>query len=99
MEADAGAGSRVPAQSAAVNGDDSVGEVAAKMFAGGMTIAQVAQLWEREPAWVEEAIRCAWLASIPRRDGGLKVPRAEERAERSSDALDDAQGVLLWPES
>lgn len=49
-------------------------------FAGGRTIAELAASWERDTGWVEEAVRRALLGYIPRRDGGLKAPRAEERA-------------------
>lgn len=78
--------------------DDAAGEVAAMQFAGGMTIAEVAAQWDREPRWVEQAIRNALLASIPRRDGGLKAPRVEQRAGRSDEAQAAlaAQGVLPW---
>jgi hypothetical protein len=65
-------------------------------FAGGMPIARVAEEWEREPEWVEQAVRAALLKSIPKRDGGLKTPRAEGRAERAEelDAACEAQGEL-----
>jgi hypothetical protein len=79
------------AQWAAVE-DDEAAEVAAMQFAGGMSIARLAEEWERDPAWVEAAIRHALLNSIPKRDGGLKPSRAEVRAERSEEAdQDDAQ--------
>jgi hypothetical protein len=81
---------------------DDAGEVAAMQFAGGMAIAEVAALWERNAAWVEEAIRRALLESIPRRDGGLKAPRAEVRSERS-EQLETIRGtqkaLALWPDN
>jgi hypothetical protein len=67
--------------------DEPAAEVAAMQFAGGMSIARVAALWEKDAAWVEEAIRRALLTSIPRRDGGLKVSRAEVRAERRAEEV------------
>lgn len=48
-------------------------------FAGGMSIARVAEMWERDVEWVEEAIRQALLKSIPKRDGGTKISRADAR--------------------
>lgn len=65
--------------------DDPSAEVAAMQFAGGMSIARVGVLWEKDAEWVEEAIRYALLTSIPRRDGGLKESRTEARAERRAD--------------
>lgn len=80
--------------------DDAAGELAAMQFAGGMSIAQLAEAWEREAAWVEEAIRRALLETIPERNGGLKFPRSEVRAERNEarEAAREAQG-RLWRES
>ena len=51
-------------------------------FAGGMPIARVAALWEKDAEWVESAIRQALLESIPVKDGGTKPPRAEAREGR-----------------
>ncbi len=67
-------------------------------FAGGMSIAQIAEQWERDVFWVEGAIRQALLASIPRREGGLKPPRTEMRAARKGeqDALCEMQSELEW---
>lgn len=78
--------------------DDMVREVAAAQFAGGMSIAQVAAQWDRDAAWVEEAVRRALLMTIPRRDGGLKATRAEMRSERQwiEQAADGAQAELEW---
>lgn len=78
--------------------DDSAREVAAMQFAGGMAIAQIAEHWERDASWVEEAIRQALLKSIPKRDGGLKAPRAEMRGVRSEEieALREVQQKLKW---
>lgn len=80
--------------------DEAAREVVAMQFAGGMSIARVAEDWERDAAWVEAAIRAALLKSIPIRDGGLKPPRAEARAERAEEieAIRGAQETL-WPES
>jgi uncharacterized protein YbbK (DUF523 family) len=78
--------------------DDQVArEVVAMQFAGGRSIAQLAEEWERDQAWVEEAIRQALLEEIPERDGGLKVPRRTVRAERAEEieAVRDAQGALF----
>lgn len=68
----------------------------AMQFAGGMSIARLACEWEREPAWVEDAIRLALLENIPRRDGGLKVSRTQMRAARSGEreAASGLQGEL-----
>lgn len=77
--------------------DDAAREVVAMQFAGGMSIARLAQVWERDTAWVEESIRRALLETIPQRDGGLKVPRTEARAARSEEAaVEDVQGKLEW---
>ena len=75
--------------------DQAVREVAAMQFAGGMSIAQVAVLWERDADWVEVAVRQALLASIPVRDGGTKVSRVEARAERRASAVTDAGQAAL----
>lgn len=76
--------------------DEDRAQVVAMQFAGGMSVAQLAEEWERDAAWVEAAIRRTLLETIPERDGGLKVPRAEERAMRSEDeqAAHEAQGEL-----
>jgi hypothetical protein len=65
--------------------DQAAREVAAMQFAGGMSIARLAEEWERDAAWVEESIRLALLESIPKRDGGLKVSKVEARAEISQE--------------
>lgn len=77
--------------------DDSAAmEVAVMQFAGGMTMARVAEEWEHDAAWVEEAVRRALLRTIPQREGGLKPPRAEARAERSGEltAVKELQGQM-----
>jgi len=76
--------------------DQAAREVVAMQFAGGMSIARLAEEWDRDPEWVEEAIRQALLATIPERDGGLKVPRSLARAERSEEleAVKAAQSTL-----
>lgn len=66
--------------------------VVAMQFAGGMSIARLAKDWEGSPEWVEQAIREALLATIPQRDGGLKVPRGAVRAERSEE-LEQIRGA------
>jgi hypothetical protein len=82
--------------------DDSAREVAAMQFAGGRLIAEIAAEWERDVAWVEEAIRHALLEMIPRCEGGLKIAREEARARRraaeddEANALREAQGELKW---
>lgn len=63
--------------------DEAAREVVAMQFAGGRSIAGLAEEWERDADWIEEAIRQALLESIPKRAGGLKVPRKQERAERT----------------
>lgn len=72
------------------------GEVIAMQFAAGMSIARLAEEWEREPGFIEGVIRVALLKTIPERDGGLKPPRAEVRAERTEEReeIRAAQGVL-----
>lgn len=68
------------------NGElDRAGEVIAAQFAGGLSIARLAEEWERDEAWVEAAIRHALLLYIPRRSGGLKASRTEVRAMRSEE--------------
>jgi hypothetical protein len=78
-------------------GDDAAAQVAG-LFAGGMSIAQLADEWGEDAAWVEAAIRVALLGYIPKREGGTKISRTEARAERKEDvrALRAAQGVLEW---
>lgn len=61
-------------------------QVAAMQFAGGRSMAQVAEQWDRDLEWVEGAVRRVLLATIPERDGGTKVPRAEVQADRRMDA-------------
>lgn len=67
-------------------------------FAGGMSIARIAEDWERDAEWVEAAIRRALLGSIPRRHGGLKMSRREAAKERSGEraARQGLQGDLKW---
>jgi hypothetical protein len=72
--------------------DKAAREVVAMQFAAGSSIAGLAEDWEREPEWVEQAIREALLATIPQRDGGLKVPRGAVRAERSEE-LEQIRGA------
>jgi hypothetical protein len=81
-----------------LDADTAAGEVAAMQFAGGLPIAQVAEMWEKNAEWVEAAIRRALLESIPRRSGGLKASRAEVRAERREEraAAGEVQGELEW---
>lgn len=78
--------------------DQAAREVAAMQFAGGMSIAQVAEAWERDAEWVEDAIRQAMLEQIPERDGGLKASRTETRAANAEElaAAREAQGELKW---
>ncbi len=73
--------------------DDSQ-QVAAMQFAGGMSIARVAEVWEKDADWVQAAIRAALLQTIPERDGGMKHPRAEIRAE---EAAQEAENGLAQP--
>lgn len=83
------------------NHEEVAAEVAAMQFAGGMSIARVAALWEKEAEWVEASIRQALRAAIPRRDGGTKMSRTEARAARSDEGcLDIAeQGELEFMEA
>jgi hypothetical protein len=73
-------------------------EVVAMQFAGGRSIAQLAEEWERSAEWVEESIRRSLLEMIPKRDGGMKVSRSEARALRSGElqAVREAQAKLEW---
>lgn len=57
-------------------------EMVAMQFAGGESIARLCASWERDAEWVETAIRLALLASIPRREGGMKPSRTEMREAR-----------------
>ena len=59
-------------------------------------IARLVVEWDQSRLWVEESIRRAMLVNIPRRDGGLKAPRAEEREAEllAEKAAREAQGVL-----
>lgn len=76
--------------------DELDGEVAAMQFAAGRSMAELAEDWERDVAWVEAAVRKALLASIPQRDGGLKPARDGVRAERDEERmrLEELQGSL-----
>lgn len=67
-------------------------------FAGGKSVAELAVAWERDGEWVEAAIRQAMLRTIPERDGGLKAPRAEGRAESAAEleTLRGKQSKLFW---
>jgi len=65
-------------------------------FAGGMTIARVAELWDRDREWVEAAIREALLKSIPMRDGGTKASRIELQAERRAQAVSEVEQQTLF---
>lgn len=78
--------------------DRAAREVAAMQFAGGMSVARVAEMWERDGGWVEAAVREALLGFIPQRDGGLKAPREQEREMRSVEAFQARamQGELSW---
>lgn len=80
--------------------DQAAREVVAMQFAGGISIARLAEDWERDTGWVEEAIRQALLVSIPKRDGGLKASRTEVRSERrqENEAVRGSQETL-WPEN
>lgn len=77
---------------------EGAGEVAAMQFAGGMSIEHVASLWDREVEWVEDAVRRELLKFIPRRDGGLKATRTEQRAERHcmQQPAGSVQAKLEW---
>ena len=81
-------------------GDDetAAAQVIAMQFAGGRLIAQLAEEWERDAAWVEEAIRRALRETIPKRNGGMKVSRREASRERSvrTESSRKAQGSLEW---
>lgn len=79
-------------------GEDAAQEVAAMQFAGGSTIARLAEEWEHDAEWVEDAIRKALLAYIPRRDGGSKITRKDVRKQRSQQLqeVQTAQGKLNW---
>ncbi len=81
--------------------DKAAQEVAAMQFAGGLSLARVAELWQRDASWVEDAVRNALLATIPLRDGGSKLPRALERAgqqeaRRAEEATRATQEKLRW---
>ncbi len=78
--------------------DDAAREVVAMQFAAGAAIADLAEEWEHDAGWVEEAIRRMLLQSIPRSDGGMKPPRAEGRAERreEQEAVREAQKAFEW---
>lgn len=67
-------------------------------FAGGKSVAQLMEEWERNTEWVEGAIRAALLGSIPTRDGGLKPSRFTERKRRSEKVHTErvAQRELSW---
>lgn len=81
-------------------GEDEMGaaQVIAMQFAGGRLIAQLAEEWERDAAWVEEVIRRALRETIPRRNGGMKVSRRAASKERSVLAASrrEAQDSLKW---
>lgn len=72
--------------------DNAAREVVAMQFAGGISIARLAEQWERDAVWVEEAVRQALLASIPKRFGGLKEARVAAIEAEASEQ--DGQGEL-----
>lgn len=73
-------------------------EVIAMQFAGGMSIARLAQEWELDVIEVESAIRVSLLATIPQRNGGLKVARSTMRKARRAmmSGRSEAQPKLGW---
>ncbi|MGA9070539.1 MAG: hypothetical protein WB424_09820 [Terracidiphilus sp.] len=73
-------------------------EVAAMQFAGGLSIARVAELWDRDAEWVEDAVRSAFLEWIPKRAGGLKATRAEAKAARREAAKSAQQRQAVQSE-
>lgn len=80
--------------------DDELGaaQVVAMQFAGGRSIMRLAEEWERDAAWVEEAIRRALRDTIPKRNGGMKVSRRAASRERSlrTASRREAQDSLEW---
>lgn len=78
--------------------EDSVAQVVAMQFAGGRLITQLAEEWERDTAWVEEAIRRALRDTIPTRNGGMKISRRAKSRERSMQTAlrREAQDSLKW---
>lgn len=78
---------------------DAACEVVSAQFAGGMTIAQLVEEWEREASWIEGVIRRALLEYIPAREGGLKQSRTQVREARREDLAEirAAQGALPLP--
>jgi hypothetical protein len=80
--------------------DDDLGtaQVVAMQFAGGRLIAQLADEWERDAAWVEEAIRRALRETIPKRNGGMKISKRAASRERSAQVATrrEAQASLKW---
>jgi hypothetical protein len=76
----------------------SAAQVVAMQFAGGRLIVQLAEEWERDAAWVEEAIRRALRETIPKRNGGMKVSRRVASRERSvrTALRREAQDSLKW---
>lgn len=75
-----------------------IAQVVAMQFAGGRLIAQLAEEWERDAAWVEEAIRRALRETIPQRNGGMKVSKRAASRARSAQAAKrrEAQASLKW---
>lgn len=57
-------------------------DVIAAQFAGGLSIARLAQDWELDEAAVEMAVRHELRKLIPRWAGGLKPTRDEMRKQR-----------------
>lgn len=77
--------------------DQGAADVVAMQFAAGMSIARLANDWERDPAWVEQAVRRALLNRIPPRDGGTKITRREhDRLAKLFVEEEDLQ-EKLWP--
>lgn len=81
-------------------GDDETGaaQVVAMQFAGGRSITRLADEWERDAAWIEEAIRRTLRETIPKRNGGMKISRRAASKERSAQtaARREAQASLKW---
>lgn len=65
-------------------GNDEIGvaQVVAMQFAGGLSIERLAEEWERDTGWIQEAIRRALRETIPKRNGGMKISRRAASRER-----------------
>ena len=70
-------------------------DVIAAQFAGGLSIARLAEEWDVDHAAVEDAVRSQFRLLIPRWAGGEKPTRDELRKQRRIEELGDVMPRLI----